>query len=145
MLSLGSGEAIILLRVVLCLRPPGLRSRLNRRCSETPLREASDEAWTRACLLSWLAGGPARGDLAHGSSFVDFSLKGRDRVFDLQRAFALIWVPLIVVPDNSPRAYGGVGILLQRLYVGYATEALACFLVAFFQGVRASAPAGCIP
>jgi hypothetical protein len=41
-------------------------------------------------------------------------------VLDSWWAFTLIWVPLIVVPDSSPRAYGGVGILLQRLYVGYA-------------------------
>jgi hypothetical protein len=60
--SLGSGGAVILLRVVLCLRPPGLRPRANQRCSETPLWEALDELWTRAGLLSWLAGGPAKGD-----------------------------------------------------------------------------------
>jgi hypothetical protein len=60
-------------------RPPGLRPQANRRCLKTPLWEASDEAGTRADLLSWLAGGPARGDLTHGSSSVDFSLKGRDR------------------------------------------------------------------
>jgi hypothetical protein len=77
--SLGSGEAVELLRIVLCPRPLGLRPQANRRCLKTPLWEASDEAGTRADLLSWLAGGPARGDLTHGSSSVDFSLKGRDR------------------------------------------------------------------
>jgi hypothetical protein len=100
--SLGSGEAVKLLRVILCPRPPGLRPRANQGCSETPLWEASDEAWTWAGLLSWLAGGLARGDLAHGSSFFDFSLKGRDRVLDLWWAFTLILVPLIVVPDSIP-------------------------------------------
>jgi hypothetical protein len=80
--SLGSGEAVELLRVILCPRPSGLRPRANQRCPETPLWEASDEARTQADLLSRLAGGPARGDLAHGSSSVDFSLKGRDRALD---------------------------------------------------------------
>jgi hypothetical protein len=82
MLSLGSGEAVELSRVVLCSRPPGLRPWANRRCPETPLWEASDEVGTRADLLLRLAGGPARGDLAHGSSSVNFSLKGRDRALD---------------------------------------------------------------
>jgi hypothetical protein len=90
MSSLGSDEAVILLRPVLCPRPQGLRPRVNRRCSETSLWEASDEAWTRAGLLTRLAGGPARGDLAHGSYSVDFSLKGRDRVLDSWWTFALI-------------------------------------------------------
>jgi hypothetical protein len=70
--SLGLGEAVELLRIVLCLRPPWLRPRANQRCPETPLWEASDEAGTWAGLLSRLAGGPARGDLAHGSSSVNF-------------------------------------------------------------------------
>jgi hypothetical protein len=42
--SLGSGEAVILLRVVLCPRPQVLRPQANRRYFETPLWEASDEA-----------------------------------------------------------------------------------------------------
>jgi hypothetical protein len=49
---------------------------VNRRCSKTPLREASDEAGIRASLLTRFARGPARGDLAHGYFYVDFSLKG---------------------------------------------------------------------
>jgi hypothetical protein len=57
-----------------------------------------------------LARGLARGDLAHGSSSVDFFPLRGGRVLDLRWAFTLIWVPLIVVPDSSPRAYGGVGI-----------------------------------
>jgi hypothetical protein len=74
-------------------------------------------------------------------------------VLDLWWAFTLIWVPLIMVPNSSPRAYGGVGILLQRLYVGYAIcrglaqSSLRPWLVfgCFFLGVRMSAPAGCSP
>jgi hypothetical protein len=50
----------------------GLRPWANQRCSETPLSEASDEAGIWVGLLARLAGGPARGDLAHVSSFVDF-------------------------------------------------------------------------
>jgi hypothetical protein len=43
---------------------------VNRRCSETPLSEASDEVGISAGLLMRLAGGPARGSLAR-FSFVD--------------------------------------------------------------------------
>jgi hypothetical protein len=75
--GLGRGGRTVVGRPV--SESPGLRSRVNRRCPKTPLWEASDEAGTRADLLSRLAGGLARGDLAHGSSSVDFSLKGRDR------------------------------------------------------------------
>jgi hypothetical protein len=47
-----------------------------------PLWKASDEAGTRADLLSRLAGGPTRGDLAHESSYFDFFLKGKDLALD---------------------------------------------------------------
>jgi hypothetical protein len=50
----------------------GLRPRANRRCSETPLSEASDEAGRWVGLLTCLAGGPARESLTR-LSFVDFS------------------------------------------------------------------------
>jgi hypothetical protein len=63
----------MLLGAVLCLRPQGLRPRANQRCSETPLREASNEAGMLAGLPTQLAGGPARRDLTHGSSSIDFS------------------------------------------------------------------------
>jgi hypothetical protein len=89
----------MLLGVVPCLRPQVLRPRASRRCSETPLHEASDEVVIRAGPLTRLVGGLARGDLACGSSFVDFFLRG---VLDQWWEFALIWVPLIVVPDSSP-------------------------------------------
>jgi hypothetical protein len=50
----------------------GPRPRVNRKCSETPLSEASDEARIWVGLFTRLAGGPVKGDLAHGPSFVDF-------------------------------------------------------------------------
>jgi hypothetical protein len=51
---------------------PGLRPRANRRCSETPLSEASDEAGRWVGLLTCLARGLARESLAR-LSFVDLS------------------------------------------------------------------------
>jgi hypothetical protein len=51
---------------------PGLRPRANRRCSETPLSEASDEVGRCVGLLTCLAGGPTRESLARLSS-VDLS------------------------------------------------------------------------
>jgi hypothetical protein len=62
----------MLLGVVLCLRPQGLRPQANWRFSKTPLGEASDEAGIWVGLLTRLAGGLARGDLAHRSSSIDF-------------------------------------------------------------------------
>jgi hypothetical protein len=55
-----------------CVRDPGLRPQVNRRCFETPLNEASDEAGRWAGLLTCLAGGPARESLAC-LPFVDLS------------------------------------------------------------------------
>jgi hypothetical protein len=43
---------------------PELRPRASRRCFETPLCEASDEAERWAGMLTRLAGGPARENLA---------------------------------------------------------------------------------
>jgi hypothetical protein len=41
-----------------------------------------------------------------------------------------------MVPDSSPRDYGGIGILLHRLYVGFALcQALARLLLGFGQVV----------
>jgi hypothetical protein len=53
---------------------PGRRPRANRRCSETPLSEASNEVGRWAGSLTCLAGGPVRGSLAR-LSFVNLSLK----------------------------------------------------------------------
>jgi hypothetical protein len=49
---------------------PGRRPRANRRCSETPLSEASDKVGRWAGSLTRLARGPARGSLVR-LSFVD--------------------------------------------------------------------------
>jgi hypothetical protein len=57
-----------------------------------------------------------------GLLLVDVFLGWGRLVFNSLWTFTLIWVPLIVVPDSSPRACGGVGILLQRLYVGYESS-----------------------
>jgi hypothetical protein len=51
---------------------PGAEASGESEMPRDPLWEASDEAGTRADLLLQLAGGPARGDLAHGSPSVDF-------------------------------------------------------------------------
>jgi hypothetical protein len=69
-LGLGRGRDVIVVQPV--SETPGLRPRANRRCFETPLREALDEAWRWAGLLTCLVGGPARENLAR-LSFVDFS------------------------------------------------------------------------
>jgi hypothetical protein len=69
-LGLGQGGDVIGDRPV--SETPGLRPRVNRRCSETHLSEASDEAGRWVGLLTCLAGGPARENLAR-LSFVDFS------------------------------------------------------------------------
>jgi hypothetical protein len=73
---------------------PGLRPRVNRRCSKTRLCEASDEAGRWTGLVTCFAGGPARGNLVR-LSLVDFPLNGGRMVS------TLILVPLIVVPDKS--------------------------------------------
>jgi hypothetical protein len=75
MLTLGLGRGGDVARGRLVSKTLGLRPRANRRCFETPLSEASDEAGRWAGLLTRLVGGPTRGNLAHGSSFVDFPLK----------------------------------------------------------------------
>jgi hypothetical protein len=72
-LGLGRGDDVAGSRLV--SKTPGLRPQLNRRCSKTSPSEASDEAGIWAGLLTRPARGLARGDLAHESSFVDFSLK----------------------------------------------------------------------
>jgi hypothetical protein len=49
-LGLGRGRDVVVVQPV--SETPGLRPRANRRCSETPLREASDEAGRWAGLLT---------------------------------------------------------------------------------------------
>jgi hypothetical protein len=63
-LGLGQGDDVV------GGRTSERRPRANRRCSETPLSEASDEVGIWAGLLTRLAGGLARGSLAC-FSFVD--------------------------------------------------------------------------
>jgi hypothetical protein len=60
-LGLGRDDDVVVGRPV--SKNPGLRPRANRRCSETPLCETSDEAGRWAGLLTCLAGGPARENL----------------------------------------------------------------------------------
>jgi hypothetical protein len=76
-LGLRRGEDVVVGRPV--SKTLGLRPRANRRCSETPLSEASNEAGRWAGLLICLAGGLAGENLVR-LSFVDFSLKWRGRV-----------------------------------------------------------------
>jgi hypothetical protein len=66
----GSGELVSLLGGRPVTETSGRRPRAKRWRSGTPLREASDEAWIWAGLLTRLAGGPARGSLAR-FSFID--------------------------------------------------------------------------
>jgi hypothetical protein len=61
---------------------PGLRPRVNRRCSKTRLCEASDEAGRWTGLVTCFAGGPARGNLVR-LSLVDFPLNGGPDGFHL--------------------------------------------------------------
>jgi hypothetical protein len=65
--------------------------------------EVSNEIGEWAGMLTWLARGPARGDLAHGSLLADVFLGWGRLVFDLGWIFILIWVPLIMLLDSSPK------------------------------------------
>jgi hypothetical protein len=92
-----------------------------------------------ADMLTWLTRGLARGDLAHGSLLADVFLRWGKLVFDSWWIFILIWVPLIMVPDSSSRAFGGVRAFLQRLFVEFGLCWVfsqpvvgACFLGCFF-------------
>jgi hypothetical protein len=79
LMMLGSGEAVMF---------------------HDPLQEVSDEIGEWASMLTRLAGGPARGDLAHGSFLADVFLGWGKLVFDSWWIFILIWVPQIMVSDN---------------------------------------------
>ena len=54
-------------------------------------------------------------------------------------------VPLIMVPDSSPRASKGVLILAWRLLSHFFARGPAFLGCVLFRWVRASAPAGCSP
>jgi hypothetical protein len=65
------------------------------------LCEASDEIGEWVGMLTRLARGPTRGDLAHGSLLADVFLGWGRLVFDFGWIFTLIWVPLIMVPVKT--------------------------------------------
>jgi hypothetical protein len=62
-----------------------------------------------------------------------------------QLRLGVLRVPLIMVPDNSPRASKGVLILAWRLLSHLFARGPAFLGCVLFRGVRASAPAGCSP
>jgi hypothetical protein len=62
-----------------------------------------------------------------------------------QLRLGVLRVPLIMVPDSSPRASKGVLILAWRLLSHIFARGLAFLGCVLFRWVRASAPAGCSP
>jgi hypothetical protein len=62
---------------------------------------------------------PSKGRVSLWVFLVDSFLGWGRLVFGFGWIFILIWVPLIMVPDSSPRAFGGERALLQRLFVEF--------------------------
>jgi hypothetical protein len=62
-----------------------------------------------------------------------------------QLRLGVLRVPLIMVPDNSPRASKGVLILAWRLLPHFFARGPAFLGCVLFRWVRASVPAGCSP
>jgi hypothetical protein len=62
-----------------------------------------------------------------------------------QLRLGVLGVPLIMVPDSSPRASKGVLILAWRLLSHFLARGSAFLGFVLFRWVRASAPAGCSP
>jgi hypothetical protein len=62
-----------------------------------------------------------------------------------QLRLGVLGVPLIMVPDSSPRASKGVLILAWRLLSHFFARGPAFLGCVLFRWVRASAPAGCSP
>jgi hypothetical protein len=62
-----------------------------------------------------------------------------------QLRLGVLGVPLIMVPDSSPRASKGVLILAWRLLSHFFARGSAFLGCILFRWVRASAPAGCSP
>jgi hypothetical protein len=62
-----------------------------------------------------------------------------------QLRLGVLGVPLIMVPDSSPRASKGVLILAWRLLSHFFARGPAFLGCILFRWVRASAPAGCSP
>jgi hypothetical protein len=96
---------------------------------------------------------PSKGRFSPWVSLADVFLGWGRLAFDLGWIFTLVWVPLIMVPDSSSRAFGGVRALLQRLFVefGYVLcRALTKLLLGpwlvfgllFFRGCARAHPSG---
>jgi hypothetical protein len=62
-----------------------------------------------------------------------------------QLRLGVLGVPLIMVPESSPRASKGVLILAWRILSHFFARGLAFLGCVSFRWVRASAPAGCSP
>ena len=62
-----------------------------------------------------------------------------------QLRLGVLGVPLIMVPNSSPRASKGVLVLAWRLLSQFFARGPAFLGCISFRGVRASAPAGCSP
>jgi hypothetical protein len=62
-----------------------------------------------------------------------------------QLRLGVLGVPLIMVPDSSPRASKGVLILAWRLLSHFLAKGPAFLGCVLFRWVRASAPVGCSP
>jgi hypothetical protein len=62
-----------------------------------------------------------------------------------QLRLGVLGVPLIMVPDSSPRASKGVLIFAWRLLLHFFARGPAFLGCVSFRWVRASAPAGCSP
>jgi hypothetical protein len=62
-----------------------------------------------------------------------------------QLRLGVLGVPLIMVPDSSPRASKGVLILAWRLLSHFFARGPTFLGCVLFRWVRASAPAGCSP
>jgi hypothetical protein len=64
---------------------------------------------------------------------------------DYQLCLGVLGVPLITVPDSSPRASKGVLVLAWRLCRTFFARGPSLLGYTLFRWVRASAPAGCSP
>jgi hypothetical protein len=64
---------------------------------------------------------------------------------DYQSCLGVLGVPLITVPDSSPRASKRVLVLAWRLCRTFFARGPALLGYTLFRWVRASAPAGCSP
>jgi hypothetical protein len=119
-------------RCVRCLRGPRARRESSRVGCPCP-RLGSGEA--RSCPLS----GP-NPDLIAPIRPLQLCADG-----GYQLRLGVLGVPLIMVPDSSPRATKGVLILAWRLLSYFFARGPAFLGCVSFRWVRVSAPAGCSP